>query len=484
MRRAAADGDGLSVLDRAFLELEDAVPAAHMHLGAVLVLDPRPGGGPDLAALRERVRSRIDAVPRFDERLSLAHVDGLRVPRWVPDHGFRIARHVRRAALPDPGDARELERWCGTFFSQPLDRARPLWEVVLVERLAGGGTAIAVKLHHCLADGVGALSLAEVFADGAAAAQRPPAPATGPQRSLPVEAVETAARALLHPDASLRAARAAAGLVREGLLGHGAASVLNGPVGPRRSLTSVELPLSELRRIESALGGTVNDAALALVAGGLRRLLRHRGDPLPDDGVCAMVPVDVRGGEGAALGNRISSIFVRLPVALDGATARHAAIRAATSGRKRGGQAGGVGGLVRFSALVPPLVHQQLVRRAITPRLFGLTVTNVRGPERRLSILGARLRTVIPVVPLGPEHRIGVALISHAGTVTFGLVADEDAIPDVDLAVVADGMRAELAALRRAARRVSGASAAAASARRRRRRAARATTPTAPAGRR
>lgn len=482
------DAERLSTLDAAFLEMEDAVPGAHMHLGAVLLLGPVPGRGgpPRVEELRELLAARLPELPRFDQRLSSPRADGLRRPHWVVDHFLRIDHHVRRAALPDPGGQAELEAWCGEFFSQPLDRAHPLWEAVLVERLPAGRSALAVKIHHCLADGMGSIALADLVADRApgAALRRPPAagPAEGGHRrpAATVALAEDAARLALHPDRALAAARGVAEMLRDGLLGP-TETAISGPVGRQRSFTTIDVPLGELREIERQLGGTVNDAVLAIVGGGLRRLLRHRGDALPEEGICAMVPVDVRDPAAGSAGNRISSLFVPLPVAVDGPEARHAAIRAATATRKRGGQSSAVGALVALSGLAPPVLHQALVRLAITPRLFRLTVTNVRGPRARMTVLGAPVRAVQPFVPLGPDHRVGVALITYAGRATFGIVADADAIPDVD--VLAAGMQAEHVALRRAARRVSRASRAAAR-RRRSRRGDRAAPPAAPAARR
>src|SRR6266542_5486164 len=148
----------LSPLDATFLELEEADHTAHMHIGGVLIFDPLPAGGtPTLARVRRHLERRLDALPRYRQRLSRRTTGGLRWPEWEPDERFDIAAHVTRAALPKPGGERELLDWAADFWSHRLDRSRPLWRAVLLEGLAGGRWALATKTHHCLVDGIGSI---------------------------------------------------------------------------------------------------------------------------------------------------------------------------------------------------------------------------------------------------------------------------------------------------------------------------------------
>src|SRR6478609_4812204 len=164
--RSMSATEPLSPLDATFLELEEADVTAHMHIGGLLVFDPLPDGGtPTLSRLRRHLDGRLDALPRYRQRLSSRTTGGLHWPSWVPDEHFDIAVHVTRAALPKPGGERELLAWAADFWSHRLDRGRPLWRIVLLQGLAGGRWALATKTHHCLVDGVGSIDAGTVLLD-------------------------------------------------------------------------------------------------------------------------------------------------------------------------------------------------------------------------------------------------------------------------------------------------------------------------------
>jgi len=191
----------------------------------------------------------------------------------------------------------------------------------------------------------------------------------------------------------------------------------------------------------------VNDVVLAVAAGGLRHLLSSRSEALPRRGVRVMVPVNVRrASELMALGNRVSSLFVELPVGEPDALARYRATVEATEALKRGGLAGGAEALMDVAGAVPPALHATLARLAFTPRLFNLTITNVPGPQATLYGLGAPMRRVIPVVPIFANHAVGFAVVSYDGEVVFGLNGDHAAMGD--LHVLAEGLDRSLDELR------------------------------------
>lgn len=457
----------LSALDETFLELEDGDPGAHMHLGAILVLGPPQDEPRTPGAIAERMRELVQArvlrFPRLSQRLSVSAVDRFRRPHWVQDEDFDLSRHLRRAALPTPGDRAALESWCGEFFGRRLDRRHPLWEIVVVEGLDEGRWALATKLHHCLADGIGSLGIAEaLFAPNEGPDLTATVPHSEHRRSVlarvagpPLDLATSGLGMLRHPRRIGRLARAAltgAELVA-GELAHRPLPTLDVPLGPERRFATVTVPLEELRTVEHGLGGTINDAVLAVVAGALRHLLLTRGAPLPDHGVRAMVPVDRRDSASGTTGNRISALFVDLPVAVHTTGARHAAVHAAAAARKHAGQAGGSSAVLRLAELVPPALHRPLARLFVTPRLFDLTITNVAGPEQPIQVVGCPVHEIHPLVPLAPDHALGVAVISHADAMTFGVVADFDAVPDVEEVISAiRDEHAEL--LRLASRRV------------------------------
>jgi diacylglycerol O-acyltransferase len=469
--------DRLTPLDATFLELEQADESAHMHIGAILVFHPLPAGGaPSREQLCELLDGRLRQLPRYRQRLSPPHTGGLSWPEWTPDPSFDIANHLSRAALPAPGGERELCEWASGFFSQRLDRRRPLWEMVVVEGLQRDRWALATKTHHCMVDGVGSVDVGHLMLDptpdhrgaspngiGARPPARRSAPATtaegGPLARLahawggllPTEAMLHVARAgaqgLVHPRQALRHVRSALAMILDEELHPAPHTSLNEPIGTRRRFEVVRVPLAELKRIKGSLGGTINDVALAATSSALRALLLARGEALPQQGLRAMVPMNVRlAGERLALGNRISSLFLELPVAQPDAVVRYGETVARSRSLKADGkQAAGTTAVIELTGLAPPVIHAALAQALYATRLFNLTVTNVPGPRQTLYAFGAPLREVHPLVPLAAEHALGVAITSYDGNVFFGVVADPDAVPDLDVYV--EALRSSLAEL-------------------------------------
>ena len=453
----------LSPLDATFLELEDADLTAHMHIGGVLVFDPLPGGGtPTLSQLRRHLERRLDELPRYRQRLSSRTTGRLHWPSWVPDERFDIAAHVTRSALPKPGGERELLAWAADFWSHRLDRGRPLWRIVLLQGLAGGRWALVTKTHHCLVDGVGSVDAGTVLLDAEPhpprRRQEPPAPpAVEPRRhgaarrlvDLPLSATEAVVDVVRHPGRAAEALDSARALVelllRDELVAAPKTS-LNVELSEHRRLAVTEVPLEEIKAIKRALGGTVNDVVLSLVTAGLRELLVERGEVPPAAGLRAMVPVNVRdAAEHLELGNRITSLFVHLPVAVGEPSARYRQVRAQTMKLKAGHQAAGGKLLVDLAGLAPPGLHSVVAQSLFATRLFNVTVTNVPGSKTTLYAFGAPLRRVVPLVPLAAEHAVAVAALSYDGTVFFCVHADRDAAPDAHRVV--EGIEAELDAL-------------------------------------
>jgi diacylglycerol O-acyltransferase / wax synthase len=432
--------DHLSALDATFLELEDADPASHMHVGAILEFDGPP---PALEEVRDSLRTRLAVLPRFHQRLSTPTVGTVTWPTWQDDPGFDVARHTRASALPPPGGQAELEAWAGHFWSERLDRDRPLWEMALVTGLAGDRWALATKTHHCLVDGRSTADLGPVLLDLERQPRpRPPVAAPAPlgeSALAPLERLAEGVRhALGHPRDTVRRTWAMADLLVRDELRAAPASTLNATIGPRRRYAAVDARLSDLKAIKHALGGTVNDVALAICTTGLRALLAGRGEE-PPEGLRAMVPVDVRADhEHLALGNRVASLFVELPVAEPDPFERYLALVADTRARKGAGQAEGSRALVDVAALAPPILHAQIARSLFGRRLFNLTITNIPGPQVPLYGFGRRMRRALPLVPIFTDHAVGIAIASFDGGVVLGINAD-DHVDDLD--ALSAGMR-------------------------------------------
>jgi diacylglycerol O-acyltransferase / wax synthase len=459
--------DQLSALDGTFLELEQMDEGATMHIGGVMIFDPLPGGGvPTLEAVGSEVGSRLAALERYSQQLSSQHVGGLAWPRWQADPHFDLSTHIRRAVLPAPGGDTELCEWAADFFSHRLDRTRPLWEMTLLEGLEQGRWALATKTHHCLTDGVGSVDVVDVMLDGAgaprASAVRPPEvhPSTGWKARVPhapdavADVARTGARAagggvhaVLHPRETLERSRSMAELIVRDEVISAPRTSLNVPIGAARRYEIVRASLHELKAIGHEFEGSVNDVALAACAAGLRQMLLSRDEHPPAQGLRAMVPVNLRSAsQKLALGNRISSLFVELPVAEADAAARLRRIIEHTQMLKSSGAAVGAATVVDLAGLAPPLLHALIARSLYATRLFNVTITNVPGPRGPRQAFGAALREIHPIVPLAAEHAVGIAIISCNDTVVLGLSADRDSTPDFDVLVA--GVKEGLAELR------------------------------------
>ena len=455
-------GEQLTMLDTMFLELEQFDESAHMHIGAALIFDPPPGGGvPEITAMRDHMRERVGILPRFAQQLSGTHAGPLSWLTWEPATGFDRDAHVLHATLPAPGGDAELLAWLGDFWSHRLDRRRPLWEMTLLDGLEGGRWALASKTHHCLVDGVGSLDIGHVLLDAT-----PDAPPRPPQAlpegegddaehgrfwlspGLVLRGARAGVGAATHPRESLDRVRAAVELVvRDEVIGAPQSS-LNQPLSGTRHVAAVRLDLADVKAIKRARGGTVNDVVLAVCAGAIRHLLLARGDELPPDGLRAQVPVNIRARDREhALGNELTSLFVELPIAEADPLERHRRVRERAEQLKRGSQRTGGKTIVDLADLGPPLAGAMLAKSMFGgPRMFNLTITNVPGPRERLYAFGAPLVEVLPLVPLFAGHTIGIAVVTYAGQMVFGINADRLGAPDLD--VLAEGVERSFAELR------------------------------------
>ncbi|WP_219415400.1 WS/DGAT/MGAT family O-acyltransferase [Pseudonocardia nigra] len=458
--------DRLSPLDASFLFAEHRTAA--MHVGAVMTFAP-PESGFDAEAFTALIGSRLALVPRY--RQKLREVPGrLGLPVWVDDPDFDLAFHVRRSALAAPGTEDVLRELVGRLLARQLDRSRPLWEVYLVEGLADGRFAVVTKTHHAMVDGLASMDIGaalldltpqprETPPDDWRPAPEPPAvqlaaSAVAEALRRPRVAVDVAGRAL----ADVREAAAAVGRTVEGVVAAGRSAAATRPLSPLNAATGAQrrygmarTALAEHRAVRKAHGGTVNDVVLAVVTGGLRRWMISRGEPLTAaTAVRAMVPVSVRArarGASGPAGNSISAYIVDLPVAEPDPVARLAILRDAMEVHKRSGQAVGATALIGLVGLAPPIVHSLGTRLAsqYSSRLYNVLVTNVPGPPRPLYAMGARMLDMYPVVPLAGGQAVAIGITSYDGGVHYGLTADRDAMPDVD--VLASAMEESLAEL-------------------------------------
>ena len=456
-----ANPDRLTGLDASFLALEDR--GAHMHVGSVLVFDGEAPPYDDFVAQLER---RLALVPRYRQKLAFPPLVQSR-PVWVDDPHFNAGYHVRHTALPQPAGEAELRRLAGRVFAQRLDRTKPLWELWLVDHVGDDRFAIISKTHHCLVDGVSGVDLATVLFDLDPDPPEPPPaepwyPRPEPSRatlladalteraSTPVGLARAVADAVRHPqDAVAGGVSAVGGLaaLTQAGLGGAPSSPLNVRIGPHRRFAWVDGDLAVFKDIKNALGGTVNDVVLAVVAGALRTHFLAHGYDI-DTELKAMVPISVRAeSERGALGNKVSAMYAPLPIGLEDPIARFRAIHEAMRGLKESGQAVGAEVLTSLAGFAPPTILAQAARLQTVQRFFNVTVTNVPGPQFKLYLMGRPLRRLYPQVPLIENAALGIAIMSYDGRIDFGLLGDYDALPDLgDVATALDGAIAELAA--------------------------------------
>jgi diacylglycerol O-acyltransferase len=452
----------LTALDSSFLHLEDG--GAHMHVAAVMTFN---GPAPAYRELLEAIESRLHLVPRYRQRLAFVPL-GQGRPRWVDDPHFNANYHIRHAALPAPGSDEELKRLAARVFGQRMDRSKPLWEIWLVEGLDDDRFAILSKTHHALVDGVSGVDIVSILFDTETTpAPRPP---TAPWVPRPVPtSTELLAEALLErstvPAEALRGLRALtraprlmAGRVAGGVAGLGSMALaglspaprspLNVDIGPHRRYTWVDADLARFKAIKSALGGTVNDVVLTSVALALGRWMRGRDEDTDDVELRAMVPVSVRAEtESGALGNRVATMWAPLPIGIRDPVECFAQVHEAMKDLKESGQAVGAETLTQLADFAPPTIMSQAARLQARQRFFNLVVTNVPGPQVALYLLGRRLLGLYPVVPLAQKQALGIAIMSYNGRLGYGLLADFDALPDLEeLATHLEGAIDDLAA--------------------------------------
>ncbi|MFL6139075.1 MAG: WS/DGAT/MGAT family O-acyltransferase [Frankiaceae bacterium] len=446
--------DRLSALDVSFLYLEE--PTTAMHVGGVALFQVPPGGF-DHDRLLALIERRIGHVPRY--RQKVRWVPGhLANPVWVDDPDFDIAYHVRRSALPEPGTDAQLRELVARIQSRHLDRNRPLWEMYLVEGLSGGRFAIIAKTHHAMVDGISAIDIGTVILDpspvpadaDAGPGDWSPAPepsaaeliaeATLEMLRRPTQLAETVRTGVLAPAVAGEKLLGAAG----GLLAAlrtaarpAPVSPLNARIGQQRRYAMAATGLDDYKLVRKAHGGTVNDVVLATVAGALRRWLQSRGEAVTArTSVRALVPVSVRTAEDAGrYGNRVSAYLVDLPVGEPSPIVRLTQVSYAMNSHKEAGQSVGADAIVALSGFAPSTLHSLGARAAssFSRRIFNVAVTNVPGPQLPLYADGARMLAAYPVVPLAKGQAVSIGLTSYDGGVYYGLNADRDAMPDIDV---------------------------------------------------
>jgi WS/DGAT/MGAT family acyltransferase len=417
----------LSPLDAAFLYFE--TPTQPLHVGCLTLLEA-PVPFDDLMALFEQ---RLLPLRRYRQRPVRPALD-FGLPSWADVRGFDPRRHVRRVAVPPPGDDQALHELVDSLFATSLDPGLPLWETYLIEGLRGGRVALLFKVHHCMIDGVSGAQILEALTD---ASEQPPA--VLPKPLLPVPRRPTPGpferlRSLLDPSvprAQLQSAREVLRSIGSFVASPPSALPFNGTLSGRRSIVWSSFAMQDVLAIRGAMGCKVNDVVLAIIAGGLRHYLAGRGASPDAMTVRTLVPVSVRPpSDHLTLGNLVAAMFPHLPVGIADPVARLRAVSREMNELKDRGQA-------RASALFMSLVGQLPAPvEALMGRLLGgqslvnTVCTNVPGPQGQRTLLGRRVLEIHPIVPLFQGMGLEFAILSYGGRLSITAAADPDLVPD------------------------------------------------------
>ena len=464
----------LGGLDAAFLYAE--TPAWHMHVSALLVVDPSDAPGFDFEAVRATTVARLPSVPQFRWRPVEVPL-GLDRPVWVEAEDFDPDYHVRRIGVPAPGGAAELGELVGRLIGYKLDRSKPLWEMWVIEGLADGNVAVLTKIHHSIVDGVSGAGLAEILLDLEPVAARPD---TAVRDSLHHERVPNGWRlfgqGLLTAAFATpwRLARYGTELTRKavtlvGLLRSDRPPTtplrtprtrFNAPITPHRSFAAASIPLARAKAIKRAYDVKLNDVVLALCAGALRRYLEVRGE-LPDQPLVAQVPVSLRAEGDNQVGTKVGPMFTSLATDVDDPVKRLLAIHEDTKRAKAMRQALSAQGIMGLTETTPPGLLT-LAARMFTaagleqhgPPLYNLIISNVPGPPFPLYLVGARLVRMYPMGPLILGGGLNITVLSYQDALDFGFLTCPENTPETG--AIAEGIPLALEELERAAGLTSG----------------------------
>ncbi|GGK46245.1 WS/DGAT/MGAT family O-acyltransferase [Nocardia camponoti] len=442
----------LTPQDASFYRLESS--SNPIHIGSLAILDPAL----DYHRLLELVRSRLPLVPRYRRKVREIPF-ALGRPVWVEDATFDISYHIRQSALPAPGTDEQLYELVARLASRPLDQARPLWEMYLIEGLSGGRCAVFTKSHSALVDGDTALEIGHVildnnpqpreFADDAWRAPREPTDVEllgGALSHLAAQPRDTyevlrdvGSNAFSVVRGTRMAVKAAANAVRVAAAGT-PDSPLNARTSRSRRFAVVSTKLEDYRTIRRHFDCSINDSVLAVVTGALRNWLLSRNEALIESTTLrAVVPMSVYvdGTDALTPASEVSSLLIDLPVGEPNPVMRlsHLAHATKAAGQQRRGVRART--LVHLAGFAPASLHAMSVRAASTfaDNTFNLVITNAPGPQTAMYIGGARMLEMYPVSPLLRNQTLSFGLTSYDGQVFYGLNADRDAMADIDVLV-------------------------------------------------
>jgi len=437
-----------------------------MHVAGMMPFTPAPDSPPDqLRELMNALRAGAEVHPPWNLKLSTPDVLWNPLQAWIEEPDVDLEYHVRRSALPSPGDERELGILVSRLHGHHVDFHRPPWEMHLIEGLERGRFAWYIKVHHALLDGYTAMqTLITALTHDPDERDRPLffsiPPRERPRRPLPsselpempdqgdASAAGAESRGIHYPEllaavreqygASKSVVRALMNVVRSSRAhDHELVSpleaprcVLNARISKSRRFATQSLALPRLREIARASGGTLNDVVLALSGACLRRYLLEQG-ALPDAPLIAMLPVAIRAKDELGGGNAVGAILATLATDIDDPAERLARIIHSTTRAKQQLQGMSKAAILQYSALLTaPSMLQMIPRTAGHLRpTFNVVISNVPGPDRPLYFRGARLEASYPMSVPVHGQALNITCNSYAGMVCFGFTGCRDTVP-------------------------------------------------------
>jgi WS/DGAT/MGAT family acyltransferase len=459
----------LGGLDAAFLYAE--TPAWHMHVSAVILLDPSEvPGGFSFEELKRITVSRLPAAPQFRWRPVEVPL-GLDRPVWVEADDFDPDFHIRRIAVPAPGGERELQDLCGRLIGYKLDRSKPLWEMWVIEGLADGRVAVLTKIHHSIIDGVSGAGLAEILLDlepnpvreapevkDSLHHHRTPNPWVLFGEGIVTTAFKTPYRMARYGGELVRKAWTFGSMMRSDNPPTTPLQTprtrFNQPITPHRSFASASVSLERVKAIKDAYDVKLNDVVLALCAGALRLYL-DRLDELPEQPLVAQVPVSLRSEDDESVGTKVGPMFTSLATDIDDPIKRLLAINENTQRAKEMRQALSAQGIMGLTETTPPGLLSLAARMYSASglerarALYNVIVSNVPGPPFPLYMAGARLTGLYPMGPLILGGGLNITVISYCGSLDFGFLTCPETVPETES--IAEGIPQALEEMERAA---------------------------------
>jgi diacylglycerol O-acyltransferase / wax synthase len=439
-----------------------------MHVAGLMPFTPPADASPDhLRDLMDEIRGGVEVKRPWN--MTLRSPDRLWNPlqAWIEAEKIDLDYHLRRSALPSPGDERELGILVSRLHGYHVDFHRPPWEAHLIEGLEGGRFALYVKVHHSLVDGFSAMRILNrslssdpnergkpLFFAVDPPARTPKDVAVGVNYAAVIDAVreqygaaKTVGRALKRLFDSTRPEGEHEFVTPR----QAPKCVLNGRISQSRRFATQMLPIDRLKAVAKATGGTMNDVVLALCAASLRRYLLE-GDALPEDPLIAMVPVAVRAKDDVGEGNSIGAILASLATHLDDPAQRIEEIIASTKHAKQQLQGMSKAAIIQYSAvLIAPSMLQMLpVTAGHVKPTFNLVISNVPGPDHPLYFRGARLEATYPMSIPMHGMALNITCNSYAGMMCFGFTGCRETLPHLQrLAVYCGEALAELESVTR-----------------------------------